>query len=393
MERESIAALHKRQPRARVLVVGTLASVQPDIFADLDVTVVKGEAEQLLWKLDEALNRPGAIVQLGTLEDLDRLPMPDWSPFEPERFRIGYDFTRFPTGLVQSSRGCTLKCDYCPYIVLENSTRVRNPEAVADEMAHGIRRWGFRSFKFRDPLFGLRRAAVFELAERIGRLPRKIQFSIETRIDLLPAETLRTLRRVGLTSITVGVETPDDGQLRRYLRAPIREDRQREFIDQCRSLGIRTVGGFLIGFPEDTEESIQRVRLYAEDLNPTYANFNVVTPYPGTAFYERMRPQIEDADLSHYTVYTPVLKYQNLTRQRMEQLVAKCFHRYYFRWAYLRETRRCCGRCCGSWVLGGGRAVLTARRAETGCAAGAHRRRGRPRQQIRADGPHRSGKA
>ena len=81
-----------------------------------------------------------------------------------------------------------MKCDYCPYIVLENSTRVRNPEAVADEIAHGIRRWGFRSFKFRDPLFGLRRPAVFELAERLGRLPRKIQFSIETRIELLPAE-------------------------------------------------------------------------------------------------------------------------------------------------------------------------------------------------------------
>ena len=261
--------------------------------------------------------------------------------------------------MVQSSRGCTLKCDYCPYIVLENSTRVRSPEAVADEMAHGIRRWGFRLFKFRDPLFGLRREAVFDLAERIGRLPRKIQFSIETRIDLLPAETLRALQRVGLTSITVGVESPDDGQLRRYLRAPIREDRQREFIRQCRSLGIRTVAGFLIGFPEDTEESIQRVRLYAQDLNPTYANFNVVTPYPGTAFFERMRPQIEDEDLSHYTVYTPVLKYQHLTRQRMEQLVAKCFHRYYFRWLDTSaRTRRCCGRRCGSWGLGRGRAAL-----------------------------------
>ena len=97
LERETIAALRKRQPRARVLVVGTLASVRPDLFADLDVTVVKGEAEQLLWKLDEALNRPGAIVQLGTLEDLDRLPMPDWSPFGPEdsaSATISRDFPR-----------------------------------------------------------------------------------------------------------------------------------------------------------------------------------------------------------------------------------------------------------------------------------------------------------
>ena len=60
-------------------------------------------------------------------------------------------------------------------------------------MREDIRRWGFRSFKFRDPLFGLRRQQVLELAEQIGRLPRKMQFSIETRIDLLPEETLRLL--------------------------------------------------------------------------------------------------------------------------------------------------------------------------------------------------------
>ena len=118
------------------------------------------------------------------------------------------------------------------------------------------------------------------------------------------------------------------------------------------------MGGFLIGFPEDTEESIQRVRLYAQDLNPTYANFNVVTPYPGTAFYERMRPQIEDADLSHYTVYTPVLKYQHLTRRRMEELVAKCFHRYYFRWAYVRENASLLWPALRKLGLGGGRFAL-----------------------------------
>ena len=89
-----------------MLVVGTSASVLPETFADLNVTVVKGEAEQLLWKLDEVLAHPAATVQLGTLEDLDRLPMPDWSPFGPDRFRIAYDFPRFPTALIQASRGC-----------------------------------------------------------------------------------------------------------------------------------------------------------------------------------------------------------------------------------------------------------------------------------------------
>ena len=120
--------------------------------------------------------------------------------------------------------------------------------------------------------------------------------------------------------------------------ALIREDRQREFISLCRSLGIRTVAGFLIGFPDDTEESIRDVRDYAQQINPTYANFNVVTPYPGTAFFEQMRGQIADTDFSHYTVYTPLLKYEHLSVRRMEELLAKCFHRFYFRWQYLRDN-------------------------------------------------------
>jgi radical SAM superfamily enzyme YgiQ (UPF0313 family) len=389
LERQVMIDLLAQNPAARVLVVGTVASVLPAAFDDLNVTVVKGEAEQLLWKLDEVLARPGASVQLGTIEDLDRLPPPDWSPFAPQRFRMGYDFWRFPTALIQASRGCTMKCNYCPYLVLDNSTRFRRPDAVADEMRHGIRRWGFRSFKFRDPLFGLRPALVAELADRIGRLPRKIQFSIETRIDLLPAETLRLLKRVGLTSITVGMETPDDDTLRRYRRASIAADRQREFVLLCRRLGIRTVAGFLVGFPDDTEESIRRVRQYAEQLNPTFANFNVVTPYPGTAFYQQMREQIADEDFSHYTVYTPVLKYAHLSGPHVEALLAKCFHRFYFRWEYLRDNGPLL------WpVLG--KLGLPWRRPAAAASDAAHRGVPRPRsgadllqrKGLRPDGPH-----
>lgn len=338
LERQAMANLLKRNPSAKILVVGLVASVMPEAFERPGVTVVKGEAEQLYLKLDEVLQSPGAVVQLGTIEDLDILPLPDWSPFAPRRFRIGYDFTRFPTALVQASRGCTMKCNYCPYIILENATRFREPEAVVDEIRHDIQRWGFRSFKFRDPLFGLSRPRVYRLAELLGRLPKPIQFSIETRIDLMRPELLRLLQRVGLTSITVGIETPDDQTLRQYRRAPIKDDKQREFVALCRSLGIRTVAGFMIGFPEDTEESIRGVSRYAKSVNPTFANFNIVTPYPGTEFFEQIKPQIADFDFSRYSVYTPVLRYKHLSAEQVVQWHAKCFRRFYFRWEYLREN-------------------------------------------------------
>lgn len=340
LERQAMTQLLAENPGARVLVTGLVASVLPEAFAGLEVTIVKGEAEQLLWKLEEVLARPAATVQLGTIEDLDQLPLPDWSPFRPGRFRISYDFWKFPTALVQLSRGCTFKCNYCPYTILENSTRFRSPEAVAEEIRYGIERWGFRSFKFRDPLFGLDRNLVFRLADLLGRLPQKIQFSIETRIDLMRPEVLRVLKRVGLTSITVGIETPDDTTLRRYHRAPIREDRQQDFVALCRSMDIRTVAGFLIGFPEDTEESIRGVLRYARQVNPTFANFNIVTPYPGTEFFEQMRDQIASFDFRNYTVYTPVLRYQHLSSAQVQALHARGFVHYYFRWQYLRDHAR-----------------------------------------------------
>jgi radical SAM superfamily enzyme YgiQ (UPF0313 family) len=388
LERQVIARLLAQNSGATVLVTGLAASVLPEAFAGLDVTIVKGEAEQLLWKLDEVLARPGAVVQLGVIEDLDQLPMPDWSPFRPRTFRIGYDFWKFPTALVQQSRGCTFKCNYCPYIILENSTRFRDPELVVEEIRRDMRKWGFRSFKFRDPLFGLSRKRVLHLAELIGRLPRRIQFSIETRIDLMKPEVLQLLKSVGLTSITVGIETPNEETLRRYHRAPINDDRQRQFVSLCRSMGIRTVAGFMIGFPDDTEGSIRKVLWYAKMVNPTCANFNIVTPYPGTEFFEEMKDQIADFDYSRYSVYTPVMKYKNLTSEQVQQLHAKCFTSYYFRFPYLRDNahllwpflqRLGIGR-----VKSGGEAKLTHPNPPPPKAA---RGKSLPKT-IRRDGPH-----
>ena len=167
-----------------------------------------------------------------------------------------------------------------------------------------------------------------------------MQFSIESRIELLPPRLLRLLKRAGLTSITFGVETPSDPTLRNYRRLPIDKDRQQAFIATCRSLGIRTVAGFMIGFPEDTEYSIRQVLRYAVSLGPTFANFNVVTPYPGTAFFGQMRDRLGTFDYNRFNVYTPLLTYDHLTPQRVEELLGKCFQHYYFRWQYLAGERR-----------------------------------------------------
>jgi len=342
VERRMAERLLARESRARILVVGPVASILPEAFQGLDVTLVQGEAEQLLWKFDEVIERSGGAVQLGLLEDLDRLPPADWSPFDFRRFRLPREFWRFPTAYVEQSRGCSLGCSYCPTTALEGGVRFRDPRAVVEEIRDASRRWGFRSFKFRDPTFGLNRALVFQLAEYLGRLDRRIQFSIETRSDLMRPEVLRVLKRVGLSCVTVGVETPDLRMLQRHGRAAVEPECHRDLVALCRSLGIRTTATFMIGFPGETEESVLATLEYAQSINPTFAQFHLVTPYPGTRFAAEQEGAAEG----------------RLPGERLESLLETCFRRFYFRRAYLVDNAHLVWPGLRRWGPGRERRVL-----------------------------------
>jgi anaerobic magnesium-protoporphyrin IX monomethyl ester cyclase len=333
-----IRRLKESHPRTRILVCGQVASTLPDSFAGLDCQVLKGEPEQIILKLDEVLESAAQHHDIGTVASLDALPFPDWSVFPYRKFQVRYDFWKFPTAYVQSSRGCTLSCSYCPYIILENKVRARAPERVAAEIRHDMEEYGFRSFKFRDPLFGAKRKHAEQVAAEIGKLPRKIQFSVESRIELLTRDMLTLLRDVGLTSVTVGIETPSRDTLVKYKRAPIKDDKQSQFVDMCRGLGIRVVSGFMIGFPEDTRKTVRAVLRYAKKVDPFVANFNVCTPYPGTDWLAEIDHLVANRDWSRYDVYTPNLKYEHLTADEVRELHQDCFRQYYFRWKYLKQN-------------------------------------------------------
>ena len=340
IECEMMREVSRRYPHAKILVIGQVPFAIADRFEGLNVTVLQGEPEQLLTRWDDVMNSDEKVIDIGVVQDLDTLPNPDWSLFDYKKFRINYDFWRFPSTYIQQSRGCTFKCNYCPYIMIESKTRFRDPELIVEEIRYGMERYGFESFKFRDPLFGLNRKKALAVVEGIKKLKKQIQFSIETRVDLMRIETLKELKSAGLTSITIGIETPDETTLKKYRRAPIKDDRQRDFVKTCRDMGIRTVAGFMVGFPEDTSESIMDVLNYARKVNPTYANFNIVTPYPGTGFYLSVKDQIENHDFSKYTVYHPVMKYENLTSEQVSELHAKCFEKFYFRSRYFKDNGR-----------------------------------------------------
>ncbi len=418
-QRRAMARLLRQAGSPRVLVVGIVATMVPEAFAGLEVTLVQGEPEQLLWQLGEVLDHPGRSLDLGQVEDLDRLPLPDWSSLAAGRFRVASEFWRFPTALVEQSRGCAFQCSYCPHRIRQGGVRLRSPPSVAEEIRLDQERYGFRSFKFRDPLFGQSRSRLYQLAELLGRLPQTIQFSIETRIDLLRPEMLRVLKRVGLTSVRVGVEMPGAGKGDRHLLceapegpfrqkvpvpfSPENDERQRDFIALCRGMGIRTVAGFLLGFPEDTESSIRGLLDYAIQLNPTRAEFQILTPHPGTPLFREHQERSLPGDSPRlcgaavpaaWAGETPAPQESSgpvLTPEQLQTLQGECFERFYCRWRYLRANAHLLWPSLAR--LGIGR---EAEASADGTPAHVGPRRPlsgqdllrRRRHQLRTDGPH-----
>src|SRR5690606_5487443 len=73
LELQAMAAAIAKNPGCKVIVTGAVAHSMTEAFDGLPVTVVRGEAEQLLWKLDDVLNTTERSINIGKVDDLDKL--------------------------------------------------------------------------------------------------------------------------------------------------------------------------------------------------------------------------------------------------------------------------------------------------------------------------------
>jgi radical SAM superfamily enzyme YgiQ (UPF0313 family) len=67
-------------------------------------------------------------------------------------------------------------------------------------------------------------------------------------------------------------------------------------VGTCKRMGIGTVAFYVLGFLTDTWNSISATIEYSISLNSTYAQFKLLTPYPGTALYRRLEPLVYEKD-------------------------------------------------------------------------------------------------
>jgi anaerobic magnesium-protoporphyrin IX monomethyl ester cyclase len=321
-------ALAARNRGIRVGFFGTPATHLPNLFSDAADFVLVGEPEEAASRIANGEKVQG-LVKSPAINDLDALPFPQWDLVKTRRFaysnhrRLG--LTRaFP---IYTSRSCPEHCTYCPHRITA-SYRQRSVEAVVEEMAMLCERYGSPHIKFRDPLFTLDRDRCFRLAETIIARSLPLSFECETRMDDLDEKLIRALDAAGLREISFGVESPDPLVLKKVARRFIPHEHMRKMIRLCWELGIATTAFYVIGFLQDTEESIEDLIRFACELDSTYANFKILTPYPGTPQFKQLKPLIFERDWENFDGYTLTFNHPVLTPRRARLMLGMAYSRF-----------------------------------------------------------------
>jgi radical SAM superfamily enzyme YgiQ (UPF0313 family) len=336
----------------KVGFIGITASKMPQLFEGHCDFMLAGEPESGVMRLAHG-EIPTGIEVSEEIADLDSLPFPRWDLITEDRGRrLGIQWSSRPVGggyPLLASRGCPEFCTYCPHRILAGY-RARSIANIADELERLCDLHRRPYVIFRDPLFTEQRDRCLELCDAILSRGLALTFEAETRLDRLDAELLDRLYEAGFRAMSFGVEATDPVTLKKSGRRPIPQTHQRQIIDHCRKKGIVTAAFYVLGFLQDNWESIAATIDYATDLGSTFAQFKILTPYPGTPMFKQLEPLLTETDWEKFDGYTLTFKHPNLTHRELQFLLGAAYTRFYMRPSYLANFLQIQNTAVREWV-------------------------------------------
>ena len=193
-----------------------------------------------------------------------------------------------PFTLVQFQRGCRYACDFCSIRAFYGSVTRTRP--VSDVVAE-IGKLGRRAVFFVDDNLFSDRGAGLELLEAL--VPLGIQWGAQLSVDAVQEEgTVELMKRSGCRVVLIGFESLDDGSLREMRKSwAVRNRDYHESTLRLHAAGIMIYGTFVFGYDHDSPDSFDETVAFARRHHLFLANFNPLTPTPGTPLYDRLRDE------------------------------------------------------------------------------------------------------
>ena len=255
-----------------------LAACEAALHAE---AVVTGDAE-LVWA--EILKD----FENGELHPLYKSSIGVAHPYNIPNRHIYAGKKYLPITLLQFGRGCTNRCDYCATGAYAGGTFcTRSIDHVVEEIASQERRYLF----FVDDNIVANKNAAKELFRELAGL--KVRWVSQASIDMTrDLELMNLMAKSGCLGHVIGFESLDPRNLAsvsKQVNLEAAKHHYRREIEILRDYGLQTWAAFTLGYDFDTIETIYKTHEFAKKNRFAFAAFNILMPYPGTRFYEKLR--------------------------------------------------------------------------------------------------------
>jgi anaerobic magnesium-protoporphyrin IX monomethyl ester cyclase len=284
------------------------------------------ETPNLAWRDGD---RVRVNKRLPLIKDLDTLPnaphLLDWSVYKY------YVIPGSTLGAVATSRGCSHACTFCSQQRFWNkSWRGRRPESVVAEIEALHSSKGVNVFLLTDEYPTQERERWEELLDRLIASKMDIYLLMETRVEdiVRDRDILPKYRKAGIIHVYVGAEATDQATLD-AINKEVDVSDSRLAIELIAEHGMISETSFVLGFPDETLESIEQTLRLAREFNPDFAHFLAITPWPYADLYKEVKDLIEITDLSKYNLIEPVIKPRQMTLKQVDLAIIDCYRRFY----------------------------------------------------------------
>jgi anaerobic magnesium-protoporphyrin IX monomethyl ester cyclase len=319
-----------------------------EMFAGSDSIdyIVRGEGEDTIVELLDAVTNgknlkdvkgivykdgdsPVVTPQRPLMDDLDGLPMA-WDLLDWEDY-IYYILPGSRLGAVCTSRGCDKDCTFCSQQKYWMKTwRARSPEDIVREMRTLHDEFGVNVVLLTDEYPTPDRERWEKLLDLLIKEEMDMKILMETRAaDIIrDADIMDKYKKAGIIHIYVGTEATEQESLD-YIKKDLSTEESKKAIDLLRNVGIITETSMILGFPEETEDSIARTLELAIKLNPDFGHFLAIAPWPYSDIYDDLKDYIVEKDYRKYNLIDPIIKPKDMTLKDLDKAIVDCYRAFY----------------------------------------------------------------
>lgn len=271
-------------------------------FAMLDIAKTFEEKKRLSEVLGIAYRKDGQIMVNPSrpfIEDLDALPYPAYHLVDMEQYltskKIGYRSFQDRAVSMITSRGCPFNCCFCAvHLHMGKSFRAHSASYVLKHIQYIVDKYKVKNIFFEDDNLTLDLKRFEAICD--GITERKLKVGWETpngvRADCLTLDLLKKMKQSGCQSVFFGVESGDQQVLDNIICKSLDLKKVVEVAKHCRDIGLKTGAFYIIGFPGETKENMQRTVDFALRLKKDYdvgMHLFMATPSYGTRLYDECK--------------------------------------------------------------------------------------------------------